>query len=269
MFMAFCRSALLLAAALHTATAQEPEKKTPMEERKEEALSGSISGTKKAVAVARIAPKTEEAPPDTIYPREYRYLVAEAMKSFQARDYRGAIVFTDRADAIFPPTCYTINIRGAVAIEQRRFDEGRDLCLRALKLQPGFFPARFNLCEVPFIQGDYKLARSGFMVLYNETAKDDPTIELLTYRIFLTYLLEADTVHAQDWLEKIPFPSQTAAYQYAHAAWERKHGRMTQWHEWLQSAEFIWPEIKRANFVDVLVHLGWLKDSLAPNDPAE
>ncbi len=234
---------------------------------KEQVVSGSISGSNKSAGIPRrTVAGVKQVVPSVAYPKVYRFLVIEAMKSFQARDFRGAIAFADKADAILPPTTYTLNVRGAVAIEQLRFEEGKDFCMRALKLDEDFFPARFNLCEIPFNQRDYKLARSGFMVLYNETDRDDPTIELIVYRIFLTYLLDGDIIHAHDWLEKIPFPSQTPAYQYANAALDRKDGRIAEWREWLQSAEFIWPEIKRVNFADVLIHLGWLKDDLAPND---
>lgn len=233
-------------------------------------LSGSIRGATKTQTIPnRSVSKAGDVVLQTTYSKEYLRIVAEAIKSFKARDFRGAISFADKADALIPPTAYTLNVRGAVAIEQRKFDEGFDFCLRALKVEPGFFPARFNLCEIPFNKGEYKLAREGLTILYNETEKDDPTIELLVYRIFLTYLFEDDAVHANEWKEKIPFPSQTPAYQYANAAWERKHGRIAKWHDWLRSAEFIWPEVKRVAFADVLIHVGWLNENLAPNDGAK
>jgi hypothetical protein len=125
-------------------------------------------------------------------------------------------------------------------------------------MDPKFFPAKFNLCEIPFLQKRYADARKGWEALYSRTAADDPTIELLVYRIFLTRLLESDLAGAKEWLEKLPFPSQTPAYQYAHAAWERQNGNVTKWQEWIDSAEFIWPNSKRASFSDVLYQLKWL-----------
>ena len=44
-------------------------------------------------------------------------------------------------------------VRGAVAIEKGQFEEGLKFCQQALKLDPKFFPARFNICEIPFQQG--------------------------------------------------------------------------------------------------------------------
>ena len=60
-------------------------------------------------------------------------------------------------------------------------------------------------------------------------------------------------------MEKIPFPSQTPAYQYAHAAWSRQKGDLAKWDDWLRSAAYVWPEVKRSEFTDVLFQLGWLK----------
>ena len=194
-----------------------------------------------------------------VYPDKYLHFVAEAMKSFQQRDFIGALAYADRADAILPPTPWTQNVRGAVAIEQHEWEKGVNYCKQALLAEPGFFPAQFNLCEVPFLQGDYATARKMWETLYNRFPAEDPTSELLMYRIFLTYLLEKDFLHAKDWMEKLPFPSQTPAYQYAHAAWERQNGNLEKWHEWLQSADFIWPESKRANFIDVFIQLKWVE----------
>lgn len=192
-------------------------------------------------------------------PSQYLLYVAEAMKSFQARDFPGAIAYADRADAILPPTVWTLNVRGAVAIEELRFEEGLKYCQAALKLDPTFFPAKFNLFEIPFLQKRYAEARKGWEALLSRMQPEDPTSELLTYRVFLTFLLEGDMQNAKTWLDKLPFPSQTPAYQYAHAAWERKQGNLDKWREWIKSAEFIWPLQKRSAFADVLLHLKWLQ----------
>jgi tetratricopeptide (TPR) repeat protein len=181
------------------------------------------------------------------------------MKRFQIRDYRGAIEYVDKADELLPPTAWSLNIRGAIAIEAHEYKEGLKYCLDALKLDPNFFPAKFNLCEIPFLQADYREARRLWGQLYSAMKVGNPSNELLIYRIFLTYLLENNLEQAKEWLEKLPFPSQTPAYQFAHAAWERQHGYMDKWDEWLRSAAYIWPEVQRGEYVDVMIQLGWLK----------
>jgi tetratricopeptide (TPR) repeat protein len=234
----------------------------PEPQKEKNPLHGSATGhPTPQVDPKLLRPSKDKAPTAQNYPTQYLLYVAEAMKSFQARDFQGALAYVEKADALVPPTVWTLNVRGAVAIEQLKFEEGMKLCFQALKMEPDFFPAKFNLCEIPFLQKKYADARAGWTNLYNRMAPDDPTGELLIYRIFLTYLLEKDMDHAKEWLDKLPFPSQTPAYQYAHAAWERQQGNMKKWEEWIQSAEFIWPQVKRANFVDVLLQLKWLESS--------
>ncbi len=219
--------------------------------------------------------KVEKSPQDlSNYPQRYRDLLAQAMSSFHSRDFKGAINMIDKADAIMPPSPWSLNMRGAVAIELQQWDEGIKACVTALRIDPNFFPAKFNLCEIPFYQGRYAEARS----LWDKLLTQQPKDELIIYRIFLTYLLEGDAINADAWLKKIPFPSETPAYQYAHAALyfhakrraEDKEDEAatkkaaSQAEEWLRSAEFIWPEQKRANFVDVLMQLGWVKRNELP-----
>ncbi len=192
-------------------------------------------------------------------PSRYIFLLSESMRRFQLRDFKGALTYVDRADEILPPTAWSLNIRGAAAIELRDFERGFKQCSDALKLDPGFFPAKFNICEIPFLQGKYAEARGFWLKLFTTIRPGESTAELVTYRIYLTYLLEKDFDRAKEWMEKIPFPSQTPAYQYANAAWARQKGDMGKWDEWLRSAAYIWPEEKRSEFADVLIQIGWLK----------
>ena len=192
-------------------------------------------------------------------PSRYQFLLTEAMRRFQVHDFKGATNYVDRADELVPPTSWSLNVRGAIAIEQHDFDRGFKYCSDALKLDPGFFPAKFNISEIPFLEGKYAEARVLWVKILAKLSPGDPTIELVTYRIFLTYLLEKDFDRAKDWLEKIPFPSQTPAYQYANAAWARQKGDLAKWNDWIRSASYIWPETKRSEYMDVLVQLGWMK----------
>jgi tetratricopeptide (TPR) repeat protein len=224
---------------------------------------GSISGVLKDLNgnVKLTRNMTSRVQENEVYPMHYLILVSEAMKSFQVRDFAGALLYAEKADAVLPPTVWTLNIRGAVAIEQHEYEKGLNYCSEALKMEPGFFPAQFNLCEIPFLQGKYAEARSRWETILKKISPDDSTKELLIYRIFLTYVLEKDFVHAKDWLERLPFPGQTPAHYYANACWERQKGNKGRWEEYLQSAEFIWPESKRAPFVDVLLQLKWILPS--------
>jgi Flp pilus assembly protein TadD len=104
------------------------------------------------VVLSAVSVFAQEAAPQPQFSPEYITQVREAVRAFQSRDFEGTTAALDKADALQPPTPTTLNIRGAVAIEQQRFDEGRKLCEDALKLEPKFFPAKFNLAEIPFLQ---------------------------------------------------------------------------------------------------------------------
>ena len=239
-------AALLSCANAQDGTAQKPDAKPAPAENEPKVPRSEPPANEPAVKLSTL-------------PSRYQFLLSEAMRRFQVRDFKGATDYVDRADEILPPTAWSLNVRGAIAIELRDFDRGNKFCSDALKLDANFFPAKFNLCEIPFLQGKYPEARGLWLKIFAATKPGDSTSELLIYRIFLTHLLESDFDHAKEWLEKLPFPSQTPAYQYAHAAWSRQKGDMAKWDDWIRRAAYIWPEMKRGEFVDVLIQLGWMK----------
>ena len=95
-------------------------------------------------------------------PPTYKEALLAAMRAFTARDLATARAHVAKADSTYQPTPVSLNILGAIAIEEKKFEEGRKLCLDALKMAPKFFPARFNLAEIPFVQGKYAEARAMF-----------------------------------------------------------------------------------------------------------
>jgi len=189
------------------------------------------------------------------FPPAYINALRDSMRSFSERDFPTAIALVDKADTLHPATPMSLNVRGAVAIEEHRFEEGRTFCLEALKQDPHFFPARFNLAEIPFVQGKYAEARNIFQKLQDEHPKD----ELLQFRIYLTYLLEKNDSAAKDALEKVPFLSNTPIYYYSHAAWEFAHGNEKGAREWVDHGNWVFPPFRTRNFADVFYDLGWLQ----------
>ena len=210
-----------------------------------------------ALTVGAIAPyalaETNEL--SKLYPPAYVQVLRGAIQSFTDRDFEAATRQLDEADKMFPASVYSLNMRGAIAIERKQFDEGKKYCQEALKQDSKFFPARFNLAEIPFVQKRYAEARKGFETLLEK----DPKNELLQYRVFLTYLLEGNEQAAQQALQAIRFPSNTTAYYYAHAAWEFAHGNEEKALGWIRSGNWVFPPFRNTHFADVLHDLGWLK----------
>src|SRR3954470_11878548 len=76
---------------------------------------------------------------------EFRGALHRAVASFNARDFRAATKECDVLDKIQPDTAVVLNMRGAIALEERRFADGETFCKKAVEVDPKFFPARFNL----------------------------------------------------------------------------------------------------------------------------
>lgn len=202
-------------------------------------------------AVAQANPRD----PLAQFPPAYQDAMKEAITAFHDRDYGTAIKVLDRADLLLAPTPLSLNTRGAVAIERKDFVEGERLCRAALQQDAKFFPARFNLGEIPFVKGDYAEARR----IYQEILDEDERNELVGYRIFLTHLMEKDYETAKRLLDAMRFPSDTAAYYYAHAAWDFAHAREEKARGWIRSGDWVFPRTRNLYFADVLYDLGWMK----------
>jgi tetratricopeptide (TPR) repeat protein len=197
-------------------------------------------------------------------PPAYREAMVAAMRAFTVRNFDDAKSIVGKADASFRQTPVSLNILGAIAIEQRQVQEGRELCLKALNMEPRYFPARFNLAEIPFVEGRYAEARAMFERLQQDEPKDD----LLKFRIFLTFLLEKNMEEAEAHLEAIPVINDSPISFYAHAAWDFAHGREKEAKDWITSGIRTFPPMKHINFVEVFYDLGWLKRVDSPGyDP--
>lgn len=190
-------------------------------------------------------------------PPTYRNAMMAAMKAFTTRDFDGAVQGVEKADTGWQKTPVSLNILGAIKIEKKEFEEGRKYCLEALRLDPKFFPARFNLAEIPFVQGKYAEARA----MFEKLQEDEPRDDLLKFRVFLTYLLEKNDVEAKTRLDEVPLINDTPISFYAHAAWEFSHGNEKEARNWLTSGVRTFPPIKHVNFIEVFYDLGWLDRS--------
>jgi tetratricopeptide (TPR) repeat protein len=208
-----------------------------------------------AIFTSVVARAAESYDPLKDAPPAYRDALIGAMRSFTLREFEKAREQVQKADSSWQQTPVSLNILGAIEIEQKNFDEGRKLCLAALNKDPRFFPARFNLAEIPFVQGKYAEARATFLKLQ----EDEPDDDLLKFRIFLTYLLEKNDTEAKRQLDNIPLINDSPISFYANAAWEFAHGEERKGKDWIASGARTFPPIKHINFIEVFYDLGWLQ----------
>ena len=190
-----------------------------------------------------------------LYPPQYIQAVSEVLRAFRTRDWERTRIALDKADKILPPTPVTLNTRGAILIEEKKFEEGAKLCQEALKIDPRFYPARFNLAEIPLVQGRYAESRKQFEKFVRENPKD----ELARFRVFLTLLLEKNYDDARRTIDLIPFPGDTPAYYYANAAWEFAHESPEEAKKWLGRADWTFGPDKCATFADSIYEVGWMQ----------
>lgn len=195
----------------------------------------------------------------------YRQQMIEAINAYRSKDLKTAKAKIDEAEKIQPGTTAAANLSGAINMELEQYDAAKADFERALAVDPAFFPALFNLTEIPFQQKKYAESRS---MLQGLKTDDSSNKELIQYKVYLTYLLEGNDAEAQKRLEAIKFPSDTPAYYFAHAAWEFAHDNRNEAQSWIQSSGRIFQPRQNAIFAETLEELGWLTRQ-APAPAAE
>jgi predicted Zn-dependent protease len=185
----------------------------------------------------------------------------EAQKALQQRDLTAARKFIDDADAADPNQPVILNMRGEVLLEQKEFDQAEAAFKAAVKADPKFREAQYNLAQVPFKKKDYAQARSRFEALFSQTPGGDKNqaAQLIKFKIFMTLLLEDKESRAQKMMEQFQFTGDTPALYYAQAAWEFAHNNPTKGTDWIASARKIYSPALNVVFADTFYDLGWLE----------
>ncbi|PYK67590.1 MAG: hypothetical protein DME45_09880 [Verrucomicrobia bacterium] len=194
----------------------------------------------------------------------------QARQAYEQRDFESASKLVAEADKTDPNQPQILNLRGEILLEQQKYEEAETFFKDALKADPKFREAQFNLADVPFRNKDYAKARDRFQALLKQTPGGDKNhaAQLINFKIFLTYLLEAKDSRAQKLMEEFQFSGDTPSLYYAQAAWEFQHNNPEKANDWITSARKIYPlgsnDLYAAGFYD----LGWLKSAAAVSSPA-
>jgi tetratricopeptide (TPR) repeat protein len=193
----------------------------------------------------------------------------QALQAYEQRDFDSAAKLAEQADTAEPNQPQVLNLRGAILLEQQKYDEAEGFFNEALKVDPKFREAQFNLADVPFRNKDYAEARDRFQALLKQTPGGDKNqaAQLINFKIFLTYLLEGKDSRAQKLMEQFQFSGDTPALYYAEAAWEFKHDNAEKANDWVASARKIYPSASNALYAGGFYDLGWLKSAMAASSP--
>lgn len=189
--------------------------------------------------------------------------VGAILQAYNQEDYAQALKLTEEADVLSPKNPDLHNLRGAIFVKQKQWDQAAAEFKAATEINPKHFPSRFNRGEVPFLQKKYAEARAVFNPLYEEDTKN----ELLRYKIFLTYLLEGKMDEAESWLKKFDFIGNSPAYYFAQAAWCFHFKKEQEANSYIASSISIFPPESNNLFAETLVDLGWLKPATPRANP--
>ncbi|MBS0658352.1 MAG: tetratricopeptide repeat protein [Verrucomicrobia bacterium] len=150
--------------------------------------------------------------------------LAQAQEKFRAKDYAGALAELQRAEKAGAMGADEWNLLGSIQLRQRKFPAARDSFRRAVRADPGFWAARFNLGESDFREGNYAAARTSFEELLAASTSAAEK-DLASYKIALTYVKERRLAEAQEAIEALK-PADSGSYVYAQAAlaYEKRDG---------------------------------------------
>ena len=194
----------------------------------------------------------------------------QALQAYEQRDLESASKLAAEADHTAPNQPQILNLRGEILLEQQKYDEAERFFKDALKADPKFREAQFNLADVPFRNKDYATARDRFQALLKQTPGGDKNhaAQLINFKIFLTYLLEGKDSRAQKLMEQFQFTGDTPSLYYAQAAWEFQHNNPEKANDWITSARKIYPLASNDLYAAGFYDLGWLKSAAAISSPA-
>src|SRR5882762_2731134 len=123
---------------------------------------------------------------------ELEVMYDKAFKEFDSNNFSEALKQLDAIDARQPDLAESQNLRGVIMMRQGIYDKAEGALNEALRIDPKFWNARFNLAEIPFLRKDWPDARKRFEQLLSSGGPDlaKEASQLIQYKILLTYLME-------------------------------------------------------------------------------
>lgn len=193
--------------------------------------------------------QAQTAPPNVS--REAKELIQGSLVDFDAKNYDLALQKLQSLEKSMPDDPFVLNLLGAAYTKKKNYPVAQGYFDKALAKQPDFFPAKFNVGELLFLQRRYAEAKQHFEAMQQM----DPRNELLQFKIFLCDLQLGDKDAATAILKSIKYPGDTPAWYYAQAAWESKNGNNKKALEYVIGAKHIFRQ-KTALFDETFEDLG-------------
>ncbi|MBA3960510.1 MAG: hypothetical protein H0X40_01225 [Chthoniobacterales bacterium] len=157
----------------------------------------------------------------------------------------------------------SLDLRGAIALEQGKLELAERDFREANKVQPELFAPRLHLADLFLREKKYDLARE----LYEKLGSETNVVlsnEQVRYGLLLIALATHDDSAAQSALAQLTFPTESPAYYYAQAATAFAKGNESAGKKWIATARQIFDRPALAWFASQLYNLGWLKEKPSP-----
>jgi hypothetical protein len=160
-------------------------------------------------------------------------------REFQQRNFDSALTIFNDSEKRGDATSQSFILKGRIYAEQQKYEEAASAFDAAYKLEPASF-ARLYLADMFVAQKKWQEARA----IYESAMKETNILvsnERLRYGVLISSLGAKDDEGARVAFEKLPFPTETAAYYYAQAAWAFAHGAKGDGDKWLRRGDEIFP----------------------------
>ena len=153
------------------------------------------------------------------------------------------------------------NLRGVILMRQGKYDEADAALQEAVRIDPKFWNARFNLAEIPFLKKNWAEARDRFEKLLSSNVSDleGEAAQLIQYKILLTYLLEGKENMVDSILAKFELSPDTPAVHYSNAAIAFQHQKSKEAKDLMATAEKKFSPQLNKLFAESIYEVGWLQ----------
>jgi Tfp pilus assembly protein PilF len=182
-----------------------------------------------------------------------------AARAYQQEKFDEAHAALDRFEKSSAPTAESLDLRGCIYLEQRKFGDAQKTFEVAHAADPDVFAPRLHSADLLLRQRKFAAARSAYQVLLKETNVMMAN-ERLRFAVLLTYMGERDEASARQALDAIAFPTETPAYYLAQASWAFAHEKRSEGEEWVKKTKQVYEPEATAWFTRHMYELGWLKN---------
>src|ERR1700745_1177391 len=192
---------------------------------------------------------------------ELEEMYNKAFRDFEANNFPDALKELDAIDARQPDLAESQNLRGVILMRQGIYDRAEAALQEAVRIDPKFWNARFNLAEIPFLKKNWAEARDRFQKLLSSNVADleGDAAQLIQYKILLTYLLEGKENMADSILAKFELSPESPAVHYSNAAIALQRKNQKEAKDWMAAAEKNFSPQLNKLFAESLYEVGWLQ----------